>query len=404
MSPLQAAPAWCRRGPECSSAALRPLRTLVRFGGYRPQSWKVSVALTKAGVILTSGTSGRQYEVMGGRKAKGGFGEVFQVRSLSERGRPLRALKLTRRADVWHREAYFGTLFAHHVLVVRQRDTFMIDGKRPVFAIVNDWMDEGTVADWLHTSPDEVFKPDMVRQQVSFLLELLVPMHKVGITHRDITPANVFLVNEWVPILGDFGVMHQEIEDSPQEPSGHAPLVFLPADAHDYVVVDPSLDVYMVALIAAALLTGEYRTFQHLADWRELRDLECDDDLKAWLLTATAPPLERYRNALEALDALYEAPPPYARAPKSLQGRRIVFTGTLDGLRRTEATRLARAAGAVVHDDVQDTTDVIVVGEYNPRSTGQTRGLKLFAAERRLRRGQRIALLHQKQFERLAGR
>ena len=72
----------------------------------------------------------------------------------------------------------------------------------------------------------------------------------------------------------------------------------------------------------------------------------------------------------------------------SLQGKKFVFTGELDGLSRDEAGRLAKEQGAVIISSVSSATDYVVVGD-NPGSK-YTKAVQLG-----------VTILNQKQFEEL---
>jgi NAD-dependent DNA ligase len=68
---------------------------------------------------------------------------------------------------------------------------------------------------------------------------------------------------------------------------------------------------------------------------------------------------------------------------------------------RAVAARRVVRAGATIQDSVNGQTTLVVAGEANPHMIGQKSGTKLFDAQRRLRRGQRISIIDYKQLERL---
>jgi BRCT domain type II-containing protein len=88
---------------------------------------------------------------------------------------------------------------------------------------------------------------------------------------------------------------------------------------------------------------------------------------------------------------------------RSLAGVHIAFTGILS-VRRQEAIRAARRAGAFVHGGPSTKTTVVVRGRPNPlQAAGRDGGLKLMEIKRLREKGSRITLLNEKQFWRLAG-
>lgn len=68
---------------------------------------------------------------------------------------------------------------------------------------------------------------------------------------------------------------------------------------------------------------------------------------------------------------------------------------------RSVAKSRATLAGANVQNRVNGQTSLIVAGQPNPLMIGQRRGTKLFDAHRRIRRGQRIAIIDGRRFSAL---
>ena len=74
-------------------------------------------------------------------------------------------------------------------------------------------------------------------------------------------------------------------------------------------------------------------------------------------------------------------------------------------MRRSEAIRAARRAGAIVHGMPSMRTTVVVRGRPNPlQAAGRDAGLKLMEIKRLREKGHRITLLNESQFWRLAAR
>jgi BRCT domain type II-containing protein len=85
-----------------------------------------------------------------------------------------------------------------------------------------------------------------------------------------------------------------------------------------------------------------------------------------------------------------------------LKGVHLAFTGILSR-KRIEAIRAAKRAGAVVHSGPSTRTSVVVRGRPNPlQAAGKDGGIKLMEIKRLRAKGQRITLLNEQQFWRLA--
>ena len=89
---------------------------------------------------------------------------------------------------------------------------------------------------------------------------------------------------------------------------------------------------------------------------------------------------------------------------KTLKGAHVAFTGILTR-KRSEADRGRARAGATVHGSPSARTNVVVRGRPNPlQAAGRDGGRKLLEIKRLREKGQKITLLDEKQFWRLASR
>jgi NAD-dependent DNA ligase len=134
-----------------------------------------------------------------------------------------------------------------------------------------------------------------------------------------------------------------------------------------------------------------------------LKSVAASDHLKGWIRDALGRRADRFVEASEALAVLRETKIEPAKPPRSLEGQHVVFTGTLRQ-RRVDVQAAARRAGAVVQNKVNGATSVVIAGEPNPLQIGQKAGTKLFDAQRRIQRGQAIAIIDEARFHRLARR
>ena len=362
--------------------------------------------LLNKGRVLASDLTGDCYQVVTGRVARGGFGEIYRGELLDDHRDPVRdvAIKVTRDPLAWHGEAYFGWLLGDEHHVVSLLDAFQVTdgtgGARIVkYVLVLEWMEEGTVTDavWLRR---ERWDEDHVVRQTAAILQVLARLHRRGICHGDITPSNVFVDGGHL-LLGDLGIAKQALDEGPVHLAGATPEMFAPPDTPAFYW-SPSDDVYQVALIALSLLAGEVM-ISYDATGKTLRALSASDPVKGWIRDALSKADERFLDAQEALDTLTSRPVRAARAPRSIKGQRVVFTGKL-GVTRAVAQQRASAAGATVQHRVNGATNLVVAGQPNPLQIGQKYGTKLFDAHRRIRRGQRIAVIDEERFDRLLRR
>lgn len=253
--------------------------------------------LLRAGQILEARDGHPAYRVVK-PLGEGGFAQTFQAEELTATGRRRHngtgsvCLKVTTDPHPWHGEAYFGSLTDGMRNIVRLRDSFpyrMRSGMR--YVLVLDLMQGGTVGDWLqqHAKP---WTTGQVANALRPLARAVGALHASGAMHRDITPANVFIMSRKRLCLGDFGIARHGL-------NGHGPTAdaFAPPLVATSVYVGtrrewlPSDDTYQLGLIGLNLLLGQY-VFG--PDWRSLRHHVEDPGLRAVLKRATGPRHDRY--------------------------------------------------------------------------------------------------------------
>jgi BRCT domain type II-containing protein len=127
--------------------------------------------------------------------------------------------------------------------------------------------------------------------------------------------------------------------------------------------------------------------------------------LKEVIYRCIAERSKRYESATELIEALTH-PPATLKVGKlrSLKGAHLAFTGILT-VKRDEAVKAARKAGATVHSGPSVKTTVVVRGRPNKlQAAGRDAGRKLMEIKRLREKGHRIVLVNEAQFWRLTGR
>jgi serine/threonine protein kinase len=161
-------------------------------------------------------------------------------------------------------------------------------------------------------------------------LDALACAHEAGIVHKDLKPANLFLVSSQgqprVKVL-DFGVAHLAAEESMRLTRNGRPACTPAYAAPEYLtrlLVTPAIDVYQMGLLLVELLTGRRAVPHdnpldcinaHLQGW-----LEIPQHLKAGPLGAVLgralhrDPARRYPDAGAFAHALRQASRPLRQA------------------------------------------------------------------------------------------
>lgn len=137
-----------------------------------------------------------------------------------------------------------------------------------------EYFEDGTLEDRLQKGPMPRDRALLLLRQIA---DALLYLHRLGIVHQDVKPANVFLKGE-VAKLGDFGAAKTREEKTPLERAGSpfymAPELFQGAEA------SPASDAYSFGVMAYELLGGR-RPFRG----------ESYEELLAAHLTQAPPPL-----------------------------------------------------------------------------------------------------------------
>jgi len=383
-----------------TNATSAPTRTAVL-----PRSGGTGALLLAPGEVAASPETGLHYRIER-LLGEGGFGQVYLARRLGRSSHVPEAvcIKASNRIDGWLREAYFGQLLDAHPRAIRVFDAFplMRGGGRAVYCLTLEYARHGDLSAFLART-GKGWPETSARREIAGILEVLGKLHRGQTLHRDLTPLNVFVCDGRRLKLGDFGIVRQQ-SDRRGVTARTMNALTAPSDILARTVPrwQARDDVYQVGQLLGMLIKGDARTRMRP---HEIRRLGCTDHLKEIMYRCIGERRKRYESADEMIEALRN--PPKALRPGvlgSLKGVHLAFTGILSR-RRSEAIRAAKRAGAIVHGGPSAKTTVVVRGRPNPlQAAGRDGGIKLMEIKRLREKGQRITLLSEEQFWRLAGK
>jgi eukaryotic-like serine/threonine-protein kinase len=355
--------------------------------------------ILKKGRRLESPFSDNRYEIVQ-KLGEGGFGATYIARGISRSGKGHEqvCLKVTEDQDSWHRESYFGELLRGEPRVVQLFESFPLEGrvggsKTMLYYLVSELASQGPIREFLRLSGNEPWPTNRAKREVIALLKVLNSLHGGGVTHRDLTPMNIFVTDAGILKLGDFGIAGQTLFGKKPQVLAFNP--YFVTAGFDGTPLD---DVFQMGQLLAALLTGSAESPLKVSDANE--KLRCDEKLKTVVRRAIGPKRERYVDAYEMIEALYGGSDTNTNV-RSLKAKTVVFTGPLS-IRRDDAAILVFQAGGKVGRKVTTRTDVLVVGGRGDYRGGTNKGVKLRTAIKINKKYlNKVALIGESDFRRL---
>jgi eukaryotic-like serine/threonine-protein kinase len=275
---------------------------------------------------------------------QGGFGQVFLATRLGRAASvpEVVCIKVSRHIDGWLREAYFGQLLDSHPRAIRVFDQFpLIRDGHVLYCLTLEYARHGDLSAYL-ARVSKAWKETTARREIAGLLEVLGKLHRGQALHRDLTPLNVFVCDDYHLKLGDFGIVRQQ---SDRRGVTARTMNTLTAPSEIIARVIPKWqardDVYQVGQLLGMLLRGDARTRIRTHD---VRGLTCSDHLKEIIYRCIGERRKRYESADEMIEAL-RTPPAVLKTGvlRTLKGAHLFFTGILSKP-RVEAARAARRA------------------------------------------------------------
>ena len=349
-----------------------------------------------------SNETGRSYQ-LDRLIGKGGFGEIYLATPTPPGGLPARVcVKISYAISGWLREAYFAQLLDRQARALRVYDRFVEpEQARTRYCLVMEYAEHGDLGAWLEEKGAQ--KERFVRHEIAAILETLDVLHRGQAMHRDLTPFNVFVCENDVLKLGDFGIAAHQVNRRG-----------VTADAFNFLNAPTEIawgkvrkwqqkdDIYQVGQLIAMLLRGDIHSPMRSKD---VRLLDCSDHLKQVIHRCLGAREKRYQAAGELIAALRQRPKDLkVGRVRSLKGCHLSFTGFLKKP-RSVAIAAARRAGAIVQSSPGPSTDVLVRGRPNAlQVAGKEGGTKLMEIRRLAAKGHRVTIIGEEQFWKLVAR
>lgn len=183
----------------------------------------------------------------------------------------LRALE-----DRFSREAIAGSRMGSHPNLVAVYD--LVTGPDETLYLILEYVAGGTLSQRIHAD-GTLALADALRLTAD-IARGLQAAHDVGLVHRDVKPANIFIAADGRAQVGDFGIAQiDDLSGRTQTTVGHpgTPLYMSPEQASTTGYLRPTTDQYSLGLVVFEMLTG--KAYKRLAP----------DEIAALLATQPLP-------------------------------------------------------------------------------------------------------------------
>lgn len=209
-----------------------------------------------------------------GKVAQGGMGTVYRAFDLSlHRSVAVKTLPLQATAELverFHREAQTLAQLNHPCIV----PVYQVSSQaQDIHYYVMQWMEGETVQTRLERGP---LSPREAVDLGIDLLSALAVSHKHKVIHRDVKPANVFLVDHRT-VLVDFGIAKSltgelTVLTVPEQMPPHTPAYMAPEQGEEGGQVTERTDLFAVGLLLYETMNGERlsRAAIESPDWSKI--------------------------------------------------------------------------------------------------------------------------------------
>jgi len=266
---------------------------------------------------------------------------------------------------------------------------------KPFYCLVSELAERGDILSHMKKNPVP-WTEARARREIMRLLRALTLLHLGGAVHRDATPSNIFLTGEGTLKLGDFGIARHPVGNQ-EVPADFFNRSFAPEAIADRKLRTwlPADDVFHMGQLFALLLSGRPKG---RFTTRDVKGLKCGPQAKAVIQRSIGPRRKRFADASRMLEGMKKQEESAALdRVRSLEGRRVVFTGRLS-VTRNEARKLLIAAGGKFEKGVTGQTDVVVLGDDSPFWKAGKKGQKLLDVDHQRELGHRIAVIQERRF------
>lgn len=164
----------------------------------------------------------------------------------------------------FRREIHAWIEASGHPNVVSVFDAFVNSGR---FVIVSEYVRGGSLRDWLDNNGNKASSIKKAVEMMSGILNGLVHLHSLNITHRDLKPNNILLHHE-TPQIADFG-MSRIVESATLSNTRAGSPPYMSPEAFKKSK-NPQTDVWSAGVIFYEMLSGEFPFHgEDLFSWME---------------------------------------------------------------------------------------------------------------------------------------